>query len=166
MDKFKDRVPYWLSGGTCAATRGLILANFMGYQKANLIAYDSSLPGRPVNPDEKTYFDDEVDWSQFVDYRQRTVDWTSAEAWIKENSKKNEVPKYLPLRIKSDRIFWSTGELAAQIQDLENFLTDANFPMELRLIGCDKESHAAGALYDALEKQNATIKPKFEEVFG
>jgi Protein of unknown function DUF115 len=166
MDKFKDRVPYWLSGGTCAATRGLILANFMGYSKANLIGYDSSLSEKPSNPEEKTYFDDEVNWNTFVDYKRRSVDWEGAERWVKENSQKNEVPRYLPLRIKSDKIFWSTGELAAQLQDLENFLTDHNFPMELRLIGCDKESHAAGALYDSLEKQNATIRPRFEEVFG
>jgi hypothetical protein len=105
----------------------------MGFRKANLVAFDSSLAGAPVNKDE-------VD---IIDGRDVKKFWTTS--------------------IGDSKEFWTTGELIAQLQDLQMFFTDNVADVELNLIGTDKDDSLAGALAESIP--NKTKLGHYRDLF-
>lgn len=118
-----QNVKNFIQGGTCSATRSISLAHYMGFRRCNLVAFDSNLAGPPTDP-------------EFID----TVDG-------------QKVKKYWKINIGDSKDFWTTGELIAQIQDMQMFLTDDLADIEINIVGADKGSSLIGAL-------NETIKNK------
>lgn len=113
-------VRHFVQGGTCSATRTVSLSHLMGFRKANLIGFDSSLSAPPPNPD------------------------------VTDNIDGKEVKKYWTTSIGDSPQFWTTGELIAQIQDLQMFLSDEVADVEINIIGTDKDSSLAGALAESI----------------
>lgn len=125
---------HFVQGGTCSATRSISLAHFMGFRKANLIAFDSNLADKPTDP-------------EYV-----------------ENVDGTQVKKYWQTRIGNSKPFWTTGELIAQIQDLQNFLSFEFLDVECKILGADKGTSLVGALNEVVE--NKTIRPTYESMVG
>jgi hypothetical protein len=126
-------VTSFIQGGTCSATRTISLSHFLGFRKAKLFGFDSSLAGDPVNPEETDMIDDKP------------------------------VKKYWKTSIGNSREFWTTGELIAQLQDLQMFFSDNVADVELDLIGTDKDDSLAGALMETIP--NKTKLKSFKEIF-
>lgn len=113
-------VTHFVQGGTCSATRTISLAHLLGFRKAYLIGFDSSLAKEPANPEITDLIDGKP------------------------------VKKYWTTSIGDSPQFWTTGELIAQIQDLQMFLSDELADVELDIIGTDKDSSLAGALAESV----------------
>lgn len=90
-----QHIKNFIQGGTCSATRSISLSHFLGFRTCNLVAFDSNLAGPPSEPE---YVED-------IEGRKIKKYWETS---IGPNSK--------PL--------WTTGELIAQIQDLQLFIGD------------------------------------------
>lgn len=129
-----QHIKQFIQGGTCSATRSISLAHYMGFRKCNLIAFDSNLAEAPVEPN---VIDD--------------VDGT-------------KVKKYWQTSIGGSKPFWTTGELIAQIQDLQMFMGDDMADIEIRIIGADKGSSLVGALNEVIV--NKTIKQHYTAQTG
>jgi hypothetical protein len=117
----------FVQGGTCSATRTISLSHQLGFRKANLIGFDSSLDGPPPNPEVT----DTIDGKQVKKY------WTTS--------------------IGDSPQFWTTGELIAQIQDLQMFFGDEVADVELNIIGTDKDSSLAGALAESIVNKTKLV---------
>ena len=126
--------PHFIQGGTCSATRSISLAHFMGFRKANLLAFDSNLASEPTDKEYTDVVDGQV------------------------------VKKYWQTSIGGSKPFWTTGELIAQIQDLENFLSFDYLDIEVKILGADKGTSLVGALNEVVV--NRTIRPTLESMVG
>lgn len=124
----------FIQGGTCSATRSISLSHFMGFRKCNLVAFDSNLVEPPLEPEV----------SDIVDGQ--------------------KVRKYWEVAIGNSRKFWTSGELIAQIQDLQMFIGNDLSDIEVRIVGADKGSSLVGALNEVLE--NKTIHKHYTEQTG
>ena len=84
---------FLITGGTCAATRTVGLFHTMGFRNFHLYGFDSSLPGKPEDFDTK---------------------------------REDGQPKYMNVGIETgtdnNEKFWTTGELLALAQDVEQML--------------------------------------------
>lgn len=128
------------SGGTCSAMRCISMSHSMGFRRANMVGFDSSVSGVPEDKDAEL---------------PNTIEG--------EKSK-----KYLELINPKDKDsipFWSTGELVAQAQDLEKALLNEHMlDMELRFYGTDKGRSYGGNIVDSTP--NNTIRPTYEERYA
>lgn len=115
-----QHITNFIQGGTCSATRSISLAHYMGFRKCNLIGFDSNLPGKP----------DDADQTDTIENQQ--------------------VKKYWNIRIGNSKEFWTTGELIAQIQDLQMFLSDDTADIEINILGADKGTSLVGALNETI----------------
>jgi hypothetical protein len=112
----------------------------MGFRKANLIGFDASLANPPENPDEKHIS-------------------TGNDGNEKEKNKYIEV--YNP-KDKDHYEFWSTGELIAMAQDIENSLKNQHLmDMELRFYATDKGRSYGGNVVETTP--NNTLFPTYQE---
>jgi hypothetical protein len=136
IKKFKERVPFVISGGTNSILRSVgIGATCFGIREFHLIGLDSSLPPPPkeVEKDLDSYLytaKDEVTGS----------------------------PKYLKsfcgsgdgLHSNKYIAMWTTGELAAQLADVESFFTHApQMGLKFNVLGTDKGRSLIGQLADS-----------------
>ena len=121
-------VTHFITGGTCSATRSISLCHYLGFRKINLMSFDSNLAGPPPNKDDG----DMIDGKHVKKY------WTTA--------------------IGDSRELWTTGELIAQIQDLQMFLTNNLAEAELNVVGADKDSSLVGALVETIPN-NTHMRP-------
>ena len=84
---------YLITGGTCAATRTVGLFHTLGFRNFHLYGFDSSLPEKPKDFDEK---------------------------------REDGQPKYMNVGVETgtphNDKFWTTGELLALAQDVEQML--------------------------------------------
>lgn len=126
-------VKAFIQGGTCSATRTISLAHYMGFRKANLVAFDSSLAGEPPNKNEVDIIDGK------------------------------EVKKYWTTSIGDSKEFWTTGELIAQLQDLQMFFSDNVADVDINLVGTDKDDSLAGALAESIP--NKTKLGHYRDLF-
>lgn len=124
-----------ISGGTCSATRCIGMSHYMGFRKINLVGLDSNLASPPDNPDE-------IDTSLMDEAK----------------GKSDRIKKYWQVSIGNSPNFWTTGELIAQIQDLEQFLGNDLSDMEINILGADKETSLVGALNEAVVNKTKLFK--------
>jgi uncharacterized Rossmann fold enzyme len=127
-------VSTFIQGGTCSATRSISLAHYMGFRKVHLVGFDNNLAGKPSD----------FDATEDIDGKQ--------------------IRKYWPTRIGDSKEFWTTGELIAQIQDLEQFLNDQVADLEIRIVGADKGTSLVGALNETIV--NRTIMKHYTAQTG
>ena len=125
---------FFVQGGTCSATRSISLAHFMGFRTCNLVAFDSNLAGPPVEKDQ--------------------ID-------VIEGQK---IKKYWETSIGGGKPLWTTGELIAQIQDLQMFLSDDLADIEIRIIGADKGTSLVGQLNESIV--NKTVLKSYKDFVG
>ena len=135
LDKFKERVPFCINGGTNSILRSIGLAkDCFGIEETYLLGLDSSL--------EQPSKEDVDNPSSFL--------YTELDTIAKS-------PKYLksffgPGEGRNSNKFlslWTTGELAAQLADLEQFFHNRDkLGLKLRIIGTDKQRSLAGQLAD------------------
>lgn len=129
-----QHVTNFVQGGTCSATRSISLSHYMGFRKCNLVAYDSNLSGKPAEADQV------------------------------EEIEGKEIRKYWPVRIGNNEEFWTTGELIAQIQDLQNFLSDEIADIEINIVGADRGTSLVGCLNDTIV--NKTHLKNYHDLIG
>jgi len=134
--KFKDRVPFSIGGGTNSILRSIGLgATCFGIREFNLIGLDSSL-----EPPAKA----DVDNPQSYLYTDRDP-VTGSPKYLKSFCGPGEglhSNKYIAM--------WTTGELAAQLQDIENFFTHGpKMGLKFNVLGTDKGRSLMGQLADA-----------------
>lgn len=124
-------VEFAVGGGSCASSRALYIADILGFRKQRLVGYDGS------------YLKDDLP----SDLGPKTVQSISM----------SFDRKYLNLDIGSYR-FYTTGELAAQAQDLEKILKTQDLKADIAVVGTDPEETLMGALYDAAERRNPVMR--------
>lgn len=120
-------INHFITGGTCSATRCVGMAHFMGFRRINLVGLDSNLAAAPDDPNQ-------VDDSLINEAK----------------GDKERIKKYWEVQIKDSPKFWTTGELIAQIQDLEAMLQNELSDMEINVLGTDKETSLLGALNESV----------------
>lgn len=127
------------AGGTCSAMRCISVAHNMGFRKANLIGFDSSMEGEPS------------DLSVMIPHD--------------PNDPTALKPKYVEVHNPKDKDlipFWTTGELVAQAQDIEIALNNEHMgDIELRFYGMDKGTSYGGNIVETTK--NRTIRPTLQE---
>jgi hypothetical protein len=106
----------------------------MGFRRVHLVGFDSNLAGKPSDFD------------------------------VTEDIDGKQIRKYWPTRIGDSKEFWTTGELIAQIQDLEQFLNDQVADLEIRIVGADKGTSLVGALNETIV--NRTIMQHYTAQTG
>lgn len=135
LEKFKERAKFNITGGTNSILRGILLGKLVfNISEFLLIGLDSSIEQPP-----KEVVDN------FESYLYRDIDpVTKAPKYLKSFFGSGEglhSNKYLGL--------WTTGELAAQLSDLEQFFTHRKqLGIELKIIGTDKGRSLVGQLGD------------------
>lgn len=123
----------FIQGGTCSATRSISLAHFLGFRIANLISFDSNLVRKP----------DDADKIEEIEGKQ--------------------IKKYWQVAIGGSKEFWTTGELIAQLQDLQMFLSDENPDIRINILGADKGTSLVGALNESIVNRTH-LKTYLEQV--
>lgn len=129
-----QHVTNFVQGGTCSATRSISLAHYLGFRTANLVAFDSNLAGIPADPEQS----EEIEGKQ--------------------------IRKYWPVRIGNNEEFWTTGELIAQLQDLQMFLSDDIADIEINIVGADKGTSLVGCLNETIV--NKTHLKNYHNLIG
>jgi len=129
-----QHITNFIQGGTCSATRSISLAHYLGFRQANLIAFDSNIAGVP---------DD---------------------ASIVDTIEGRKVKKYWPVSIGDSKEFWTTGELIAQLQDLQMFMSDDTADIRINILGADKGTSLVGALNETIV--NKTHLKNYKEHTG
>jgi len=116
-----SHVTNFVQGGTCSATRSISLAHYLGFRTVNLLAFDSNLRDKPKD----------------------------FEAIEEIEGKK--IRKFWPVTIgQGGKEFWTTGELIAQLQDLQMFLSDDIPDVKINILGADKGTSLIGALNESI----------------
>lgn len=129
-----QHVTNFIQGGTCSATRSISLSHYMGFRKCNLVAFDSNLG----------YVPEEKDFTEIIEGK--------------------EIRKFWPVSIGNAPEFWTTGELIAQLQDLQMFLSDDLADIEIRIVGADKGTSLAGSLNEIIV--NKTLLKNYKTYTG
>lgn len=136
MEKFKDRVKESIGGGTCSIMRAFGLGReCFGIRKYLILGLDSSLeaPEQSVLDDPDSY-------------------------WYTDKDPVSGAPKRLQMfygqgeSLSSNRFLplWSTGELAAQLQDQEALLSQRKeLGLDIHVLGTDKGRSLLGQIADA-----------------
>lgn len=129
-----QHITNFVQGGTCSATRSISLAHYLGFRTANLIGFDSNLASKP--DDDK----------------------------IIEIIEGKPIRKYWETSIGNAPLFWTTGELIAQIQDLQMFMSDDVADIKINILGADKGTSLVGSLNEAI--LNKTHIKNYKEMLG
>jgi len=136
LKKHKERIPFSIGGGTNSILRAIGIGTAcFGIREFNLIGLDSSLeqPPRDVEKDLTSYLYTDKD------------PVTGSPKYLKSFCGSGEglhSNKYIAL--------WTTGELAAQLQDLEAFFThQKEMGIKLNVLGTDKGRSLIGQLADS-----------------
>lgn len=115
-----QHVKQFIQGGTCSATRSISLSHYLGFRECNLVAFDSNLAGIPDNKE------------------------------VTEVIEGKDIKKFWPIRIGDSEEFYTTGELIAQLQDLQMFMSDEMADIKINILGADKGTSLVGALNESI----------------
>ena len=136
MEEFKKEIKWAVTQGTCSAVRTIGLAHVLGFRVFRLAGFDSSFePGFTITDKQK-----------------------------KEVDPNTRAPKYIETFIQNMGPFWTTGELIAQVQDVEQMLKAEDTDIDIAFVGLDKGTSLMGAMVDACINGMQKCLPEYKKV--